>query len=101
MASRSHQIFAIARVRPKGFPESETRYRCVAALHHEQCYGLYAVQAVLRCLVLVKQIENAEIVRAELRCIDEQYGQWHEDPKIPAVPCPYVAFLLGAAYTTD
>ncbi|TFK47721.1 hypothetical protein OE88DRAFT_1685546 [Heliocybe sulcata] len=95
MTARSHQVFAIARIGPgSGFSEEERSYRCVAALHHERCYGPLAVQAMLRCLVLVKQRENAEVVRAELRSIDGQY-------ELPAIPCPYIAFVLGAAFSTD
>lgn len=101
MATSAHRIFAVASIRPSGFPVGETKYRCVAALRTERCSGIVAVKAMLRCLILAGQRENAEVIRAELRTIDGKYGRWGGDPKIPDVPCPYVAFVLGAAYTTD
>jgi len=50
---------------------------------------------------LIKQKDNAEIIREDLRLIEGKYGRRKQAPKIPAVPLPYTTFLLGSSWTTD
>jgi hypothetical protein len=94
-----HQVFLIARV----LPHNDTRYlyRCIAAFHHQWCFGEFPLQAVRRFLALVRQKNNAEIVRSEIQDIQGKYGVLGEEPRIPDVPCPYTAFLLASSWTTD
>ncbi|KAM5532634.1 hypothetical protein V8D89_013678 [Ganoderma adspersum] len=55
-----------------------------------------------RLITLVSHPDNAPVIRAELRAVDGQYGQYGaQKPCIPNVPCPYTASLLGSAWTTD
>ncbi|KDQ52046.1 hypothetical protein JAAARDRAFT_198696 [Jaapia argillacea MUCL 33604] len=97
-----HQIFAIARVRRHGVPpDAPPAYRCVAAFHHQWSYGRLPARAMHRLLTLLKQPFNAEVVRAELRAIDGQYGGWRESPSIPDIPCPFVTALVGTAWCVD
>ncbi|KAL6302800.1 hypothetical protein BKA93DRAFT_917900, partial [Sparassis latifolia] len=97
-----HQAFAIARVRPHGSPpHSPPKYRCIAAYHHQWCYGRLPLLATYRLLTLVRQKENAEIVRAEIRNIDGKYGHYQEQPEIINVPCPFTAYLFGVSWDVD
>lgn len=96
-----HQLFIIARLRPHGAPDSPPMYRCVAAHHHQWNYGRRALRAVRRVLTLVKQKENADIIHAEINNLHGKYGRWREKPKMPSVPAPFIAFLLGIACTCD
>lgn len=94
-----HQVFLIARVRPK---HGDPAYRCIAAFHHQWCYGSLPLRAMNRFLQLVTQPENAAILSAELREMDGKYGRTPEDGSpMPAVPCPYGVSLLATAWTTD
>jgi hypothetical protein len=94
-----HQAFAIARIRPRG--ESTAKYRCVAAFHHQWCYGRLPLAATHRFLMLIKQKDNAEIIREELRQLDGKFGRWRQKPALPKIPCPYIAFLLGSTWSLD
>lgn len=94
-----HQAFLIAKVKPHG--STEAKYRCVAAYHHQWCYGTLPLRAARRLLTLVKQPENAEIIREELRGLDGKYGRFREKPKIPDVPCPFIATILGSSWDAD
>ena len=94
-----HQAFVIAKVIPHG--STEAKHRCIAAFHHQSCFGLLVLEAVDRLLTLVEQPENAEIIREELRSIDGKYGQFDEEPRIPDAPCPYIATILGACWDVD
>ncbi|RDB21908.1 hypothetical protein Hypma_010968 [Hypsizygus marmoreus] len=97
-----HQAFVIAKVVPHG--QTQARYRCIAALHHQWCYGRLPLKATRRFLSVVKQKDNAEIIHEELRLIQGKYARWGEQPekpKIPNVPCPYTAFLLGTSWNLD
>ena len=96
-----HQVYLIARVTPHGKPLGETRYRCIAALHHQWCYGRLPLQAATRFINLIKQKENAEIIREEINNIHGLYGIFRTRPKLPGVPCPFALFLLHSAWTTD
>ena len=98
-----HQAFLIARVRPYGVPpEHPGNRRCIAAFHHQWCYGILPLRAMWRLVNLVSQPENAAIIRAEIRALDGKYGgHGREKPTISEVPCPYTASLLGCAWTTQ
>jgi hypothetical protein len=50
-------------------------------------------------MTLIKQEDNATIIREELRAIDGLYGRF--DPPIPDIPCPFTYFLLLSAWSTD
>jgi hypothetical protein len=50
-------------------------------------------------MTLIKQEDNATIIREELRAIDGLYGRFK--PPIPDVPCPFTHFLLLSAFSTD
>ncbi|KAK0190980.1 hypothetical protein F5146DRAFT_1121358 [Armillaria mellea] len=60
-----HQVSAIAKVIPKGY--TRAYYRCIAAWHHQWCYGTLPLKATRRFLTLLKQKNNAEIVLDEIR----------------------------------
>ena len=98
-----HQVFIIARIRPHGTPSAHPgNRRCIAAFHHQWCYGHLPLTAARRFITLVSQPENASVVRAELRAIHGKYGSYKaEEPRIADVPCPFTTSLLGAAWTTD
>ncbi|TRM68439.1 hypothetical protein BD626DRAFT_626740 [Schizophyllum amplum] len=95
-----HQAFLIAKVVPHG--GGRARYRCIAALHHQWCYGTLPVRAVIRLLALLRQPGNAQIVKAELADIAEKYGgSMDEKPPAPRIPCPFSAYLLNVAFNCD
>lgn len=94
-----HQAFIIAKVKARG--STEAKYRCIAAYHHQWCYGTLPLRATRRLLTLVKQPENAEIIREELRSVDGKYARPGEDPAIPDAPCPFTALLLGNSWDID
>ena len=98
-----HQAFLIARVRPhRALPNDPGQRRCVAAIHHQWCYGMRPLLAMRRLITLMSHPENAAVVRAELQAIDGRYGRHSdEEPEVPDDPCPYAASLLLSAYTTD
>ena len=96
-----HQVYIIARITPHGKPLGETRYRCIAALHHQWCYGRLPLRAATRCITLIKQKENAEIIREEINNIHGLYGTFRTAPKLPVVPCPFTHFLMHSAWTSD
>ena len=97
-----HRAFVIARVRPYGAEKgSPGVYRCVAAFHHQWCYGMAAVRAVGRLAFMVKQRETADAVRAELRGIDGLYGEQGLEPMCPERPCPLILTLLCHAYVSS
>jgi hypothetical protein len=94
-----HQAFVIARVIPHG--ETRAYYRCISALHHQWCYGRLPLLATRRFLALVKQKDNAEIIREEIRSLHGKYGRWKHSPKMPGVPSYYIGFLLASAWNLD
>ena len=98
-----HQAFLIARIRPHGAPPNHPgNRRCIAAFHHQWCYGSLPLKAMRRLISLVSQPENATIVRAELRAIDGEYGSHGKlQPSILKIPCPFSASLLGSAWMAD
>ncbi|KAF9055220.1 hypothetical protein BDZ89DRAFT_975541, partial [Hymenopellis radicata] len=94
-----HQAFLIAKVVPHG--ATQAYYRCIAAVHHQWCYGRLPIDATRRLVLLLKQKDNAEIVRHEVASIQGKYGRFGQTPLIPKAPCPYSAFLLAQAWTID
>src|SRR5882757_4769909 len=95
------QRHLIARITPHGKPLGETRYRCIAAFHHQRCCGRLPLNAATRCITLMKQKENAEIIREEINSIHGLYGTFESLPEIPVVPCPFTHFLMYSAWTSD
>ncbi|EMD41070.1 hypothetical protein CERSUDRAFT_121640 [Gelatoporia subvermispora B] len=97
-----HQVFVIARVRPRGAAhDSGIKYRCIAALHHQWCSDTDPLEATRSFFDLVKQKENAEIIRAEIRSIDGKYDGPGFRSKMPRVPCSFTASLLAFAWNVD
>ena len=94
-----HQDFIIARVVPHGSPPGDAQYRCIGALHDQWCYGRLPLKAATRFMTLIKQEDNATIIREELRAIDGLYGRFK--PRIPDIPCPFTHFLLLSAWSTE
>ncbi|EMD41065.1 hypothetical protein CERSUDRAFT_91822 [Gelatoporia subvermispora B] len=97
-----HQAFIIARVRSrprKGAQTSAPKYRCIAALHHQWCYHTGLLRATRRLLDLVRQKENADIIRMEIRSIEHRNRvTWGDDCW---TPCPFTAALLAFAWNDD
>lgn len=94
-----HQAFIVAKVKPHG--SSTARYRCIAAYHSQWCYGTLPLRAAYRVLSAVKQPENAEVIREELRSIDGKYGCYRQKPSILQVPCPFIATILANNWDID
>ncbi|KAI0062155.1 hypothetical protein BV25DRAFT_1772067, partial [Artomyces pyxidatus] len=96
-----HQVFVIARIRPHGDASTPPKYRCIAAFHHQWCYGSLPVRATHRFISLAKQKDNTEIIAAEIKAIQGLYGVWQQKPDMPRVPAPFVAFLLATSWSID
>jgi hypothetical protein len=97
-----HQAFVIARVRPHSADSSTPpKYRCIAAFHHQWCYGRLPLHATHRFITQVKQKNNAEIIRSEIAVIQGKFGRCKKKPKIPSIPCPFTAFLLATNWSVD
>ncbi|KAK0206519.1 hypothetical protein DFS33DRAFT_594858 [Desarmillaria ectypa] len=94
-----HQVFAIAKIIPKD--DTRAYCRCIAAWHHQWCYGTLPLKATRRFLTLLEQKENAEIVLDEIRRVQNKYGRWREKPELPNLPCSYISFLMGSAWNVD
>lgn len=97
-----HQVFIIARVRPNdGKP---ARYRCIAAMHHQWCYGRLPLRAAHRFISLAKQPLNSTLIDIDLLAIQ---NRWPSDD-IPTLndtlslaPCAYISYLLHTAWNVD
>jgi hypothetical protein len=97
-----HQAFVIARVRPhSGDSSTPPKYRCIAAFHHQWCYGRLPLHATHRFITQVKQKDNAEIIRSEIAAIQGKFGRWKKKPGLPHFPCPFTAFLLATNWSVD
>ena len=70
-----HQVFLIARLVPHGSTDGKAYYRCVAARHHQWCYGTLPLAATYRFVTLLKNPNNVEIIRDELRRAQNAYGR--------------------------
>ncbi|KAK7031161.1 hypothetical protein VNI00_013576 [Paramarasmius palmivorus] len=98
-----HQAFLIVRLTPVSADGEQTKayYRCVCAIHHQWCYGRLPLSATRRFLNLLKNPENAEIVRDEIRRAHGKYGRQGTKPTIPALAFPYTQFLFVQAFNMD
>ncbi|KAG7449251.1 uncharacterized protein BT62DRAFT_929226 [Guyanagaster necrorhizus] len=94
-----HQVFAIAKLIPKG--DTKAYYRCIAAWHHQWCYGTLPLKAARRFLTLLQQKDNAEIVLDEICRVQNKFGRWRKKPELPNLPCSYISFLMGSAWNAD
>ncbi|KAI0028492.1 hypothetical protein K488DRAFT_16501, partial [Vararia minispora EC-137] len=98
-----HQAFAIAKIVPYG--HTKARYRCIAAWHHQWCYGRLPLHAVSRFVRLLKRRDNGDLVRFEIAAMHGLYALRDQDEegaqKTPDVPCTYTAALLGQAWDFD
>ncbi|KIY67804.1 hypothetical protein CYLTODRAFT_490290 [Cylindrobasidium torrendii FP15055 ss-10] len=94
-----HQAFAIAKVVPHG--GGRAYYRCVAAWHHQWCYGRLPLHAANQFCQLLRQQDNASIVLHEIAAINGKYGRYGKKPEIVETPCMYLAWLLGQAWNID
>ncbi|KZT38681.1 hypothetical protein SISSUDRAFT_963726, partial [Sistotremastrum suecicum HHB10207 ss-3] len=94
MGSR-HQLFIIARIRPAG-ESNKSYYYCLVHIHHQSLSGTGPLKAVLTFINLIKQPENARVVRQELQAAHNKYHRWFEeievDPYNPRTPCPFLAY---------
>ncbi|KAJ3535280.1 hypothetical protein NMY22_g6559 [Coprinellus aureogranulatus] len=88
-----HQLFLIARVRPR--PGERKEYRCVAAFHHQWCYGRLPLRCVSRFRHLAKVKANADLIRRDLD--NYHLGVERSDD----IPCPYISFLASMAFSLD
>jgi hypothetical protein len=90
-----HQAFVIVRY-------GRGNYRCVAAYDHPCCRGpVQPLRAVRRMLDLVRQPDNAQIVRYELKSAHEQLNLFSRAAEIPDDPCPYIRMLLSQAFSAE
>ncbi|KAG6819691.1 hypothetical protein H0H93_009603 [Arthromyces matolae] len=94
-----HQAFLVVKIVPH--EGTKAKYRCIAAMHHQSCYGRLPLRAVRRFLTLMKKPLHQKIIREELRALDNHYGGWRQTPKIPGNPCPYSSFLLSVSFNID
>ncbi|KAF9555370.1 hypothetical protein CPC08DRAFT_753139 [Agrocybe pediades] len=85
-----HQAFVIAR--------QGQRYRCIAALHHQWCYGRGPLRAAAQFLSLVQQPQNAWIIHKEL---DEHTASSLDHDDDIAIPCPFTNYLLSLAFSVN
>ncbi|KAK7440619.1 hypothetical protein VKT23_016967 [Stygiomarasmius scandens] len=101
MTWRDHQAFLIARLVPHGSKTGQAYYRCIGVHNHLHCYGALPLTAVHRFITLLKNPNNADIVRDEIRRVQSVYGRMGEEPRVPLMPCPYVLLLLSMAWNMD
>ncbi|KAF8165997.1 hypothetical protein B0H34DRAFT_649747 [Crassisporium funariophilum] len=94
-----HQVYLIAKVVPHDKTPREARYRCIGALHHHWCYGRAPLQATTRFMKLIKQKENAEIIREEINALHGLYGVFSQKPDLPEIPCPFAHFLVSSSWS--
>ncbi|KAJ2926381.1 hypothetical protein H1R20_g10706, partial [Candolleomyces eurysporus] len=90
-----HQVFVVARVCVTPDNSDRRQYRCIAALHHEWCYGRLPLQAVNLFKRLTRVPANAALIEEELAT----YYKGKKESK--DYPCPYTAFLVEAAFCID
>ncbi|KAJ3530372.1 hypothetical protein NMY22_g8601 [Coprinellus aureogranulatus] len=88
-----HQLFLVARVSKA--PGSPKAYRCVAAFHHQWCYGRLPLRCVARFKHLARVKDNADLIQRDL----DRYPEGVE--KSSAIPCPFISFLARGAFSTD
>ncbi|KAK7025944.1 hypothetical protein VNI00_015859 [Paramarasmius palmivorus] len=95
-----HQALLIARLIPHD-SQSKPFYRCIAALNHPWCYGRVPLGATRRFFALIKNPDNASIIRDEIRRAHGKYGRQGEEPKVPEMAFPYTQLLLTQAFFLD
>ncbi|KAJ3546570.1 hypothetical protein NMY22_g2003 [Coprinellus aureogranulatus] len=88
-----HQLFLIARVREA--PKDPKKYRCVAAFHHQWCYGKSPLRCVSRFKLLSGVKANADLIQRDL----DRYHLGLQ--RSSETPCPYISFLGGMAFSID
>ncbi|RXW21621.1 hypothetical protein EST38_g4246 [Candolleomyces aberdarensis] len=88
-----HQIFVIARVCIA--PGKPRQYRCIAALHHQWCYGNLPLRGVNSFKRLARVPENAALISEELATYHERKEE------LPRSPCPYTSLLAESAFSVD
>ncbi|KAK7440623.1 hypothetical protein VKT23_016971 [Stygiomarasmius scandens] len=98
---RRHQVFLIARLVPKGSETGQAYYRCIGARHHQWCWGILPQRALHRFITLIKNPNNAEIIRDEIRGMQGEYGRQGDKTPVPLMPCPYTLLLLSMAWNMD
>ncbi|THU76843.1 hypothetical protein K435DRAFT_974256 [Dendrothele bispora CBS 962.96] len=101
---RKHQVYIIARLIPHDSTTGKPYYCCIGGHHHQSCYGTLPLAATHRFLALIKNEDNAEIIRDELRrrAQHKYYGLGREEfPFMPAMSCPYTLLLLTQAWNMD
>lgn len=91
-----HQVFIIARVKARG--ASQATYRSIAGYRQHYCDGDGALEATLRFLHALKQPENADVVREEIRSLDGHYGAPGEKPEPSDMPCGFLSTVLAASW---
>ncbi|KAH9938715.1 uncharacterized protein B0H18DRAFT_968423, partial [Fomitopsis serialis] len=69
--------------------DGRARYRCIAAYHHQWCYGHLSLAGVGRFITLLRQKENAEVVQAEIESIQGKYGRGPSSPSFPNTHVPW------------
>ncbi|EEB95884.1 hypothetical protein MPER_05078, partial [Moniliophthora perniciosa FA553] len=100
-----HQVFLVARLIPHSKSSNENKpkpfYRCITAHHSQWCYGRLPLSGTRRFLNLLKNPDNVEILRDELRRAQGKYGRQGKAPHVPALGFPYAHYLLAQAWDTD
>lgn len=87
---QQHQAYLIAQI--LSTDDSQARYKCVAAIHHQWCYGRLPLQAARRFITLAEQDPNARIICAELDRLSTI------DFRKIKQPSHYLATLLAIAF---
>ncbi|TFK23426.1 hypothetical protein FA15DRAFT_620886 [Coprinopsis marcescibilis] len=87
-----HQVLLIGRVRR---PDGTTRYRCVAAIHDQWCYGVTPLRKAYRFSLLAQQPDNASLIHEELQNYQENVE------KLPLFPCVYISSLLEMVWAEN
>ncbi|RXW21620.1 hypothetical protein EST38_g4245 [Candolleomyces aberdarensis] len=88
-----HQIFVVARVCIA--PGKPRQYRCIAALHHQWCYGKLPLRGVNSFKRLARVPENVAIINEELMTYHDRKEE------LPQSPCPYTSLLAESAFSVD
>lgn len=88
-----HQIFVVARVCVA--PGKPRQYRCIAAIHHQWCYGKLPLYAVNSFKHLSRVPDNATLIEEELATYHERIEN------SPEHPCPYTGYLAESAFSVD
>ncbi|KAJ3546633.1 hypothetical protein NMY22_g1976 [Coprinellus aureogranulatus] len=88
-----NQLFLVARVCPN--PGKRKEHRCVAAFHHQWCYGKLPLRCVSRFRDLARVKANADLIQRDL----DRYHLGVE--RSSEIPCPYISFLASTAFSMD